>query len=208
MHLLEGNAEIGRLQSLMASEDLVCLGDIRHDMYTGTAVEIFKCTSILKLGEANAGMLPLWQGCSRLFSASLNLLQTPKDVRHTRELHIDFLGHSGVCSGCLTSGMSSAVGHQKFVCGRQSCRCALASIYLKAYPREVLFNDRYSLIQQHSNAVESKICLWLQSGFGCLGHPTTNTHAAIADFLQDFIGNLTGWTPVAAQGSSTFIFNN
>ncbi|CAL8464289.1 g3824 [Coccomyxa elongata] len=48
----------------------------------------------------------------------------------------------------------------------------------------------------------------MTNGFGCLGHPTTETHAAIADFLQDFIGNLTGWTPVAAQGSSTFIFNN
>lgn len=30
----------------------------------------------------------------------------------------------------------------------------------------------------------------------------------MAEVLQDFIGNLTGWTPVAAQGSSTFIFNN
>ena len=48
----------------------------------------------------------------------------------------------------------------------------------------------------------------LQEGTGCQGHPTSETHAHIAEFLQDYIGNLTGWTPVAAQGSSTFIFNN
>ncbi|EIE18637.1 hypothetical protein COCSUDRAFT_45133 [Coccomyxa subellipsoidea C-169] len=45
-------------------------------------------------------------------------------------------------------------------------------------------------------------------GTGCQGHPTSETHSHIAEFLQDYIGNLTGWTPVAAQGSSTFIFNN
>ncbi|BDA49842.1 probable acetylxylan esterase / glucomannan deacetylase [Coccomyxa sp. Obi] len=57
----------------------------------------------------------------------------------------------------------------------------------------------------HRLAVPSSV---MTNGFGCLGHPSTDTHAAIAEFLQDFIGNLTGWTPVSAQGSSAFIFNN
>ena len=40
-----------------------------------------------------------------------------------------------------------------------------------------------------------------QDGGGCDGHPTANTHALIAETLQSYITNTTGWGPGNTQTS-------
>ncbi len=53
------------------------------------------------------------------------------------------------------------------------------------------------------------LCGHAQAGTGCFGHPSADTHSRIADLLQDFVANLTGWAPVSTDsGYGSFVFNN
>lgn len=48
-----------------------------------------------------------------------------------------------------------------------------------------------------------------QGGTGCAGHPSADTHSRIADMLQNFVANLTGWTPISTESSyGSFVYNN